>query len=101
MGVVFGSILLHELAHAAVGTRCRIPIARIDINWYGGLVHFSRPYTMGQGWAIAIAGPLANLALAFAAILLLAVLPFPEPTLVYDSAVPRAAILERLLRASA
>ncbi len=77
--IIFGSILLHELAHAAVARHYRVPIQHIEINWYGGMVHFARrPNRMAQDVAITVAGPLSNMLLAGGALILLWLLPQPE-----------------------
>ena len=60
--VLLGSILLHELAHAMVARRCHVKAERIDIDMYGGIVHLAGGWrTLGQDFAITIAGPLSNL----------------------------------------
>jgi Zn-dependent protease len=62
---VFASVFLHELAHAYVGDRYGVAARRIDLNLFGGVVEFRNPpHTMWQDFAILIAGPLSNLALA-------------------------------------
>ena len=38
----FGSILLHELGHAVVAIRNRIPIAGIDLWLFGGIARMTR-----------------------------------------------------------
>lgn len=72
-GVLFGSILLHELAHAELGSRYGVTARRIEINLFGGVVHFATsPRVMRHDFAITIAGPLSNAALALLALLVLA-----------------------------
>lgn len=63
--VLFGSILLHELAHMLVARRQGIATDSIEIAGLGGVCHLlvddDRPVSL---WRIALAGPVANLALA-------------------------------------
>ncbi|MEW6449711.1 MAG: M50 family metallopeptidase [Pseudomonadota bacterium] len=103
--VLFASILIHELAHAAVAHRYRIPVVGIDVNFFGGLVHFGwRPRSMAQDAAITAAGPLSNLAIGLLAFVALYALPAPEPAangLPYMSAFTPPNFAERLLRATA
>lgn len=61
----FGSVLIHELAHAYLALRNRIPVKAITLFIFGGVAQISRePDTAGGEFRIAIAGPLASLALA-------------------------------------
>lgn len=65
IAILFGSILLHELAHALLARRYNIPVSRIDIHALGGTVHFGwRPSRVAQDIALTFAGPAANLVLA-------------------------------------
>lgn len=61
----FGSILLHELGHAAVAIRKGIAITEITLWLFGGVARMSRdtdsPATEFQ---VAVAGPLVTLAIA-------------------------------------
>jgi Zn-dependent protease len=62
---VFVSVFLHELGHASVGHSHGVAARRIDLHLFGGTVEFhNRPRLMQEDFAIIIAGPLANLALA-------------------------------------
>lgn len=81
IAVLFASILVHELAHAAFARRYRIPVTRIDIHALGGTVQFGwRPSRVSQDLLLTFAGPASNLVLAaFAGIALLFVL---EPHMV-------------------
>lgn len=102
--VLFGSILVHELAHAEVARRYRIPAARIDINLYGGLVQFRRePWTTKQDALITLAGPLSNIALGAIAFAILWLIQHSGLTAVEES-VSRytpPSITERVLQATA
>ncbi len=59
----FGSIVLHELGHAVAARREGIDVAGIDLFLFGGLMHMrSEPETPGAEFRVAVAGPLATLA---------------------------------------
>src|SRR4051795_3323207 len=58
----FLSILLHELGHAWVAIRNRIPIAGIDLWLFGGIAKMTRDTpSPGVEFRVAIAGPLVTL----------------------------------------
>jgi Zn-dependent protease len=60
----FASLILHELGHALTARRLGIPIAGIDLWFFGGLSHMRRePQTAGEELKIAAAGPAVTLAL--------------------------------------
>lgn len=62
--LVFTSVLLHELGHALVAERRRVPIAGIDLHFFGGVAKMTQPPRSPRDEiAIAIAGPLVSLAL--------------------------------------
>ena len=61
----FGSVLFHELGHALIALRNRIPVKGITLFIFGGVAQISRePETPGAEFRIAIAGPLVSLGLA-------------------------------------
>ncbi len=61
--LLFVSLIVHELGHAVVARRQGIAVKRIDLFLFGGLTHMSRDAaTPGEDFKIAIAGPLATLA---------------------------------------
>jgi len=65
IAVLFASILVHELAHAAFARRYHIPVQRIDIHALGGTVQFGwRPSRLSQDLALTFAGPASNLVIA-------------------------------------
>jgi Zn-dependent protease/predicted transcriptional regulator len=57
----FGSVVFHELAHSAVATRYRIPVASITLFVFGGIARIGRETNSAkQDFNIAIAGPLSS-----------------------------------------
>jgi Zn-dependent protease len=79
-GALLGSILLHELAHAEVARHYGVTAHRIEVNLFGGVVHFATsPRLMRHDFAITIAGPLSNAALALLGLLLLALVRYVSP----------------------
>ncbi|OGO36336.1 MAG: hypothetical protein A2W35_03245 [Chloroflexi bacterium RBG_16_57_11] len=63
--LLFGSVLLHELGHALIALRNRIPVKGITLFIFGGVAQIIRePETPGAEFRIAIAGPLVSLGLA-------------------------------------
>jgi Zn-dependent protease len=60
----FCSLILHELGHALVARRLGIPIAGIDLWFFGGLSQMRRePQTAGEELRVAAAGPAVTLTL--------------------------------------
>jgi len=60
----FGSILLHELAHALVAKLYGVPVRDITLHMFGGVSNMERePPTAGAELLIAIVGPIASVAL--------------------------------------
>jgi Zn-dependent protease len=60
----FASLILHELGHALVARRVGIPIAGIDLWFFGGLSQMRRePQTAGEEFKVAAAGPAVTFAL--------------------------------------
>src|SRR5271166_1710036 len=60
----FASLILHELGHALAARRLGIPIAGIDLWFFGGLSHMRRePQTAAEELKVAVAGPAVTLAL--------------------------------------
>lgn len=65
---LFASILAHELGHAVVARRLRVPIEGIDLHMFGGVAKMKAPpRSPDDEIAISIAGPIVSLALAGAA----------------------------------
>lgn len=75
----FGSVVFHELAHSAVATRYRIPVASITLFVFGGIARIGRePDNAKQEFNIAIAGPLSSYFLSGVFFLLLRLFPRSE-----------------------
>lgn len=71
----FGSVLAHELGHALMALRNRVPVRAITLFFFGGVAEIARePRSAGAEFRIAIAGPLVSVLLAglFAALAALA-----------------------------
>ncbi len=61
--LLFVSLIVHELGHGLVARRQGIEVKRIDLFLFGGLTQMSRDAaTPGEDFKIAVAGPLATLA---------------------------------------
>ena len=61
---LFASVLLHELAHAYVGSRFGVRTTEIVMFPIGGLSRMERPLRPTEELWVSLAGPLANLLLA-------------------------------------
>lgn len=72
--VVFGSILVHELGHAFTAQRLGLRVGDIELHMLGGEVTHARTNPARQ-LLVSLAGPIAGLALGFAALGLSLVLP--------------------------
>ena len=83
VGIIFGSVILHELGHALVARGAGIPAKGIILLPIGGITVLDEAHAVPDpinAWKrdirIAVAGPLVNLAIAgLSAIVLLAVIP--------------------------
>jgi Zn-dependent protease len=63
--MLFVSVLLHELGHAAIALRYKIPVRSITLFIFGGVAHIgAEPPSASAEFRIAIAGPLVSLVLA-------------------------------------
>lgn len=65
------SVLAHEFAHAFAARTTGVPVKHIALTWFGGYAEFlMRPARRWREIVIALAGPLANLAIGGGALLL-------------------------------
>ncbi len=109
VGIIFASVVLHELGHALVSTHAGIPAKAIILLPIGGITlldETQQPVEPGvltwkRDIRIAIAGPVVNLAIAFAAAsILLAVAPeihlWTKPWDLQSSNLPRALVWSNL-----
>jgi Zn-dependent protease/CBS domain-containing protein len=63
--LLYLSILVHELAHAAVGLAFHLPVRSVALSMLGGVTDLGRsPRTPGRSFAISAAGPAATLVIA-------------------------------------
>ena len=63
--LLFLCVLLHELGHAVVARRNRVPIAGIELWLFGGVATMTRePDTPGAAFRISAAGPFVTLIIA-------------------------------------
>lgn len=63
--LAFASVLLHELGHAVVARKLRVPIAGIELSFFGGAAKMAGlPRSANHEIAIAAAGPAVSLILA-------------------------------------
>src|SRR5687767_10988036 len=66
----FGSIVLHELGHALAARRVGIEVNDVELWFFGGMTKMSRDTEKpGEEFFVAVAGPLATLAIAVVAAL--------------------------------
>ncbi len=68
---LFGSIILHEIGHAAVARRYGLPISGITLFVFGGVAEMeAEPERPGVEFWVAVAGPIASIAIAIVCYLL-------------------------------
>ena len=108
VGIIFGSVVLHELGHALVGMRAGVPAKAIILLPIGGVTlldETQQPIESGMlTWKrdirIAVAGPLVNIIIAVVAGgVLLAVAPevhFWTKPYVYSGNLPRSLVWSNL-----
>jgi len=103
VGIIFGSVVLHELGHALVARGSGIPAKAIILLPIGGITILDEAHAIPDplnAWKrdirVAVAGPLVNLAIAgVSALVLLSVIPhFPLTArpLVHTSALLRSIV---------
>ncbi len=67
-GVLVLSTAIHEVGHLLAAQALRVPVRRLHLDvWGGHLTHMPVPQRPGTTILIAMAGPLANLAVAYVA----------------------------------
>jgi Zn-dependent protease len=65
--LAFGSVLLHELGHAVTARRLGVPVAGIELHFFGGAAKMvGQPKTANDEVLIAAAGPAVSFALGIA-----------------------------------
>jgi Zn-dependent protease/CBS domain-containing protein len=108
VGMIFGCVVLHELGHALVATHAGVPAKAIILLPIGGITLLdetrqpleSGVLTWKRDIRIALAGPLVNLVIAFAAgSILLAVAPeiqLGARPFVHSSNLPRSLVWSNL-----
>ena len=74
--LLYLSVLLHEISHAVMAQRYGLGVRSISLNFLGGATEIdSETRTPGQEFKVAVVGPLTSLAVGFAALLALRVVP--------------------------
>lgn len=69
--VAFASVLLHELGHAVAARRLGVPVAGIELHFFGGAAKMiGQPKTANDEVLIAAAGPAVSFALGVAGLIL-------------------------------
>ncbi len=87
----FASLILHELGHALVARRLGIPIAGIDLWFFGGLSQMRRePQSAGEEFKIAAAGPAVTLRCSACASELCTCSPAAAPSATLRSPAPQS-----------
>lgn len=61
----YGSVLVHELAHTVAALRFKLPVRRIQLQFFGGVSEIEKESeTPGREFVLAFVGPLLSLLLA-------------------------------------
>lgn len=61
----YGSVLVHELAHTVAALRFKLPVRRIQLQFFGGVSEIEKDSdTPGREFILAFVGPLLSLVLA-------------------------------------
>lgn len=77
--LLYGSILLHELAHAFAGRARGVPVSQVNLTLVGGHTEMDDAASPGSSALVAVAGPAVNLVVALVAAVLAAVVPAQGP----------------------
>ncbi len=94
----FGVVLLHELAHVAVGRRAHVAPASVTLLLFGGVSTPERgARTAASEAAIAVAGPLASIVIGMAALVASAAVGTPTASSIGAQAVGEALAVVGLL----
>jgi Zn-dependent protease len=59
-----GSVLLHELGHSLMARHLGVPVAGIELHFFGGAAQMGMPRSPGDEIAVAAAGPAVSFGLA-------------------------------------
>ncbi|MFF9124734.1 site-2 protease family protein [Streptomyces sp. NPDC014889] len=77
----YGSVLVHELAHTIAALRFKLPVRRIQLQFFGGVSEIEKEAeTPGREFVLAFVGPLLSLILA--GVFYVALRPFERGTVV-------------------
>ncbi|MFF4758035.1 site-2 protease family protein [Streptomyces sp. NPDC001292] len=77
----YGSVLVHELAHTIAALRFKLPVRRIQLQFFGGVSEIEKEAeTPGREFVLAFVGPLLSLILA--GVFYAALRPFERGTVV-------------------
>ncbi|WP_084219427.1 site-2 protease family protein [Spirillospora albida] len=92
--LLYGSVFVHELSHAVTARAFGLPVRSVTLHVLGGetAIEEEAP-TPGREFLIAFAGPLTNLVLAGAGLLVHAVVPLPPVPLLLVEALTLANLL--------
>ncbi len=61
----YASVLVHELAHTVAALRFKLPVRRIQLQFFGGVSEIEKEAeTPGREFVLAFVGPLLSLVLA-------------------------------------
>ena len=101
VGIIFASVIAHEMAHAVVAMRNGVPVRAITLLPIGGITQFDetagpRGLDPAREIRISLAGPLMNLVLASGAALLVLAL-YPQAQLLGSPLVHSSNLLRSLV----
>ncbi|MFJ9849382.1 site-2 protease family protein [Streptomyces sp. NPDC101150] len=67
-GLLMGSLILHETAHAATARRKEISVQDVTLWALGGMTRMGRPKTAAAAFLVAVSGPVTSLVIGGAAL---------------------------------